>query len=185
MRGSLFVGSSGRGIRRRRNAGLRWTSQDIVDDLADLWAAGPHRELHEPEVFVRAKNAGEREAVTEELHEDPPAVRSPEDVVRLGEVQTRGDLRRGGHGRVAIAVVVIDAGPRKVETIGRPLWSPTTRARTLPISSARDSRTRTSASSEERRVASVGTPITWVSISLSAICSYRIVETGFSSRQIK
>src|SRR6266702_217338 len=87
--------------------------------------------------------------------------------------------------RVAIAVIVIDAGPRKVETIGRPLRSPTTRARTPPISSARDSKTWTSAWSEERKDAPVGTLTVWVCISLLAICSCHVIERGFSPSQIK
>src|SRR5216110_330085 len=41
--------------------------------------------------------------------------------------------------RVAIAVVVSEVRPRNVDTIGRPNRSPTTRARTPPISAARDS----------------------------------------------
>jgi hypothetical protein len=41
--------------------------------------------------------------------------------------------------RVAIAVVVREVGPRNVDAMGRPLRSPTTRARTLVISFARRS----------------------------------------------
>src|SRR6266576_1554243 len=49
---------------------VRGTSHEIVDDLADLPAAGPHREFHECEVFVRGEDAGERESVAQEMHED-------------------------------------------------------------------------------------------------------------------
>src|SRR5207253_11359231 len=108
-----------------------------------------------------------------------------EDVSLFREAQARGDLRRGGHGQGRHCghrhrrAASEGRDDRKAASVSNDQGS------TPPISSARDSKTWTSASSEERMVALVGTPTMWVSISRGAICARRIIETGPSLCVIK
>src|SRR5437879_13415992 len=96
---------------------------------------------------ARFSSAGRTQVSVNPLLRRCTRTRQPPASIRMssgsGRFRLEVTLVAADMARVAIAVVVIDAGPRKVETIGKPVLYSTTGARTQPISLAEDSNTST------------------------------------------
>src|SRR5207253_9952848 len=82
---------------------------------------------------------------------------------------------------VAIAVVASEVGPGNVDTIGRPARSPTTRARTRPISEARDSSVCASPRSVEMEFGSIDPSIVAASF-ISVVRVFNAMQTVLTGR---
>src|SRR5439155_18349832 len=89
-------------------------------------------------------------------HQPPASIR-----ISSGSGRFRPDVTfvAADSASVAIAVIMSEVGPRNVDTIGRPARSPTTRARTPPISEARDSSVCASPPSVEIKFRSIDSSI--------------------------